>query len=174
MMIHLETECAADTLAREALLDRVMGRERVFKPSERLRRGRLPAPGLSLVARDGDRLVGSVRLWNVAAGGRPALLLGPLAVDTTAQSEGVGSGLMRLALARARELGHGGVLLVGDPEYYERFGFTAELTSGLVMPAPVERRRFLGLGLVPEALAEAAGLVVATGGKIAVREGLAA
>ncbi|HVZ13460.1 MAG TPA: N-acetyltransferase [Bauldia sp.] len=166
-MIVFADEAAADVAAREALLDRAMGKARVLKPSERLRRGRLPAAGLALSAREHGRLVGSVRLWNVEAGGRPALLLGPLAVDPEAQGEGIGSGLMQMAIARAGDLGHGGIILVGDPEYYARFGFTAERTSGLLMPAPVERRRFLGLDLRPLALAGAAGSVVATGAPLA-------
>ena len=166
-MIHFADERTADIAPREALLDRAMGRARVLKPSEILRRGRLPAEGLALVARERGRLVGSVRLWNVEAGGRPALLLGPLAVDPAAQGKGVGSGLMELALFRAATLGHGGVILIGDPEYYERFGFSAALTGALVMPAPVERRRFLGVELSPKALAGAAGLIIATGARIA-------
>ena len=162
-MVFFDNETLADTFAREALLDRVMGRARVLKPSERLRRGRLPAPGLALVARNRGKLVGTVRLWNIRAGDTPALLLGPLAVDTAAQSDGVGSGLMRFAMARAASLGHEGIILVGDPEYYERFGFSADTTGGLLMPAPVERRRFLGLELAQGALTAAAGLIVATG-----------
>jgi predicted N-acetyltransferase YhbS len=162
-MITFATEAPADTGAREALLDRAMGRERLFKPSERLRRGRLPVRGLSLVARDRADLVGTVRLWHVEAGGVPALLLGPLGVEHRYQGTGVGAGLMRLALARAAMLGHGGVILVGDPEYYARFGFTCEPTQGLAMPAPVERGRFLGLELTDGALAAASGLIVATG-----------
>ena len=173
-MVHLDTERPSDFAAREALLDRVMGRARVLKPSERLRRGHLPAPGLSLVARDGRKLVGTVRLWNVKAGDIPALLLGPLAVDQEAQSEGVGSALMKLAVARASMIGHTGIILVGDPEYYERFGFSAERTSGLIMPAPVERRRFLGLELAPRSLIGANGLIVATGNRIAWPERIAA
>ncbi len=163
-MIHFASERPADTFAREALLDRVMGRERLFKPSERLRRGRRPAEGLALVARDaaGD-LVGTVRLWNVNAGDAPALLLGPLAVDNAAQGEGIGAGLMRLAIGRARLIGHAGIVLVGDPDYYVRFGFSAEPTASLVMPAPVDRRRFLGLELAPQSLANARGLIAATG-----------
>jgi predicted N-acetyltransferase YhbS len=166
-MIHFADETFADIPAREALLDRAMGKARVLKPSERLRRGRLPAAGLALAARERGRLVGSVRLWDVMAGGRPALLLGPLAVDPETQGEGIGSGLMQMAIARAAELGHGGIILVGDPEYYARFGFAAERTTGLVMPAPVERRRFLGLDLRPMALAGAEGSVVATGAPLA-------
>ncbi len=162
-MIHFANETFADIAAREALLDRVMGPERLLKPSEKLRAGRLPARGLSLVARADDRLVGTVRLWNVAAAGKPALLLGPLCVDPDAGGKGVGSGLMQMAVARAGMLGHKGIVLVGDPEYYARFGFAASATGGLVMPAPVERRRFLGLELAEGALADAAGRIVATG-----------
>ena len=158
-MIHFADERTADIPAREALLDRAVGKARHLKPSERLRRGRLPAAGLALAAHEHGRLVGTVRLWNIEAGGAPALLLGPLAVDPNAQGEGIGSGLMQLALARAADLGHGGVILVGDPEYYARFGFSTALTGGLVMPAPVDRRRFLGLELAPKALAEATGPV---------------
>ena len=65
-----------------------------------------------------------MRLWHVEAGGRPALLLGPLAIDPALQSRGVGGGLMQVALNRAALAGHKAVILVGDPEYYERFGFT--------------------------------------------------
>ncbi|HZP21678.1 MAG TPA: N-acetyltransferase [Bauldia sp.] len=169
-MIHFADETFADVVAREALLNRVMGPSRFLRPSERLRRGRLPARGLSLIARDGGKVVGSVRLWNIAAGGKPALLLGPLAVDKDAQGTGIGSGLMHLAIARARSLGHGGIVLVGDPEYYGRFGFTAERTGGLVMPAPVERRRFLGLELRPRGLARFEGRIVAAGERVAGAE----
>ena len=174
-MIHFDSERPADTLAREALLDRVMGRERVFKPSERLRRSRRPAAGLALVARcDNDGLIGTVRLWHVMAGDAPALLLGPLAVDTAAQGEGVGANLMRLAIARAAMIGHAGIILVGDPDYYARFGFSAAPTEGLIMPAPVERRRFLGLELKAQALAGGTGLVTAAGEPIGQRLPLAA
>jgi predicted N-acetyltransferase YhbS len=129
-----------------------------------LREGRLPARGLSLVARDGDQIVGSVRLWHVDAGeDHPALLLGPLAVDPAHQGAGLGSALMEASIERARAQGHGAILLVGDAPYYARFGFSAELTRKLKMPAPVIRKRFLGLELQPGALAGAAGKIVGTG-----------
>ena len=162
-MTTIDLERAGDGPAREALLDRAMGFERFLKPSQLLRDGRLPADGLSLVARDGGRLVGSVRLWNVLAGGRPALLLGPLAVATEHQGRRVGSRLMRRALNRAAAAGHGAVILVGDAPYYARFGFDAALTAGLAMPAPVDPARFLGLELKAGTLADACGPVVVDG-----------
>ena len=162
-MIHLRDELPADWSARETLLDAVFGADRFAKTSEVLRAGRLPADGLALAAEDDGRLLGSVRLWNVSAGGVSALLLGPLAVDPAAQGLGVGSALMRRALNRAAALDHAAVLLVGDPAYYARFGFSSRLTSALVLPGPVERPRFQATELVAGALSRAHGMVVATG-----------
>lgn len=166
-MVVLRDEIPADVAARETLLDRVFGPARFLKASERIRDGRLAADGLSLTAENADgSLVGTVRLWHISAGGRPALLLGPLAVDPDQQSAGVGAALMRLAIARARDFGHEAIILVGDPEYYERFGFSAVRTAGLTMPGPTERRRFLSLELVPGALLGARGRIRPTGVRI--------
>ena len=163
-MIQIRSETIRDIEAREAVLDACFGESRFQKTCERLREGRRPAEGLSLVAEEGGRVLGTVRLWHVTAGpGRPALMLGPLAVAGARQGSGVGGALMREALARATALGHHAVLLVGDAPYYERFGFSAEPTSGLWLPGPYERGRFLALDLVPGALAGARGLVSATG-----------
>ena len=139
------------------------------KSSEKLRRGRKPSEGLAFVARDADGcIVGTVRLWDVAAGegGRPALLLGPLAVDPSLKNAGIGSALMRHAIAEAARLGHRAILLVGDAPYYARFGFSAEKTGTLAMPGPYERHRFLALELVDGALDGAKGVLKATGRRL--------
>jgi predicted N-acetyltransferase YhbS len=163
-MVTIREEACRDVAAREALLDAAYGDSRFTKTSERLREGRLPADGLSLVAVERGRIVGTVRLWNVTAGpGRPALLLGPLAVDPAQRNRGIGSTLMRRAIARARLAGHRVILLVGDAPYYGRFGFTAEKTGVLWMPGRFERDRLLALELKPEALTGASGMIAATG-----------
>lgn len=167
-MIQIGVEAPADAGAREALLDRAMGSARLLRPSERLRCGRLPADGLALIARFGTEIVGSVRLWQVAASGRPALLLGPLAVAPDWQGKGIGTALMTTAIDSAAALGHAAILLIGDAPYYARFGFSAQHTCKLRMPAPVVRKRFLGLELQPGALVGAAGKLVATGALEAV------
>jgi predicted N-acetyltransferase YhbS len=159
-------ESAADACRREMLLDRAMAPKWKKKSSQKLRRGRRPSPGLAFVARSADgRIAGTVRLWDVAAGegGPGALLLGPLAVDPTLKGAGLGSALMRHALDEARRLGHRAILLVGDPAYYARFGFSAEKTAHLSMPGPYERHRLLALELVEGALEGAAGTLKATG-----------
>lgn len=168
-------ENPGDVVARESLLDRAMGPCRRRKSSEKLRRGRLPAEGLSLVARDiGGHVIGTVRLWNVEAGVNreggavPALLLGPLAVDPAHEGKGIGGMLMRAAIEEARNRGHGAILLVGDAAYYERFGFFAARAQHLVMPGPFERSRFLALELKEGWLEGAAGMLVASGRKLAL------
>ena len=169
----IDLENAGDVVARENLLDRAMGADRRKKSSEKIRRGRVPAEGLALVARNAaGRLIGTVRLWNIEAGvnaeGRPvdALLLGPLAVDCDYEGKGIGSALMRAAIAEAKKRDHGAILLVGDAPYYERFGFFTAKTRHLVMPGPFDRQRFLALELKEGWLEGAAGLLVASGRKL--------
>jgi predicted N-acetyltransferase YhbS len=146
-MLTIRQEKASDVAAREALLDAAYP-ARSAKPSERLRAGRQPARGLALVAVEDGRVVGTVRLWEVSAGAnRPALLLGPLAVDPTCRRRGIGSMLMRRALATASRRGHRAVLLVGDAAYYARFGFSAERASPLWLPGLSEPHRLLGCEL---------------------------
>ena len=173
-MIEIREERPTDVAARERLLDACFGEERFRKTSQRLRAGRLPAEGLALVVEENGAVIATLRLWHVAVGGRPALMLGPVAVAPERQGLGVGGKLVRAALARAAALGHRAVLLVGDAPYYARFGFSARLTAALRLPGPYERERFLALELVPGALAGAAGRVVPTGSTAAPAAAVAA
>ena len=159
----IRAERASDIVAREALLDACFGDNRHMRACQRLRDGRAPAEGLALsVVRQGE-LVGTVRLWHVSAGGRSALMLGPLAVDDTCRGLGVGAALMHHALELAKARGHGAVILLGDAPYYARFGFTAEKTGELSLPGPFERDRLLGLELREGALDGAWGMIAVTG-----------
>ena len=163
-MITIRHETSCDIVAREALLDQAFGEGRSAKTAQRLREGRLPAAGLSFVATENRRVIGTVRLWEITAGpNRPALLLGPIAVACDRQNRGIGAALMHHSLRAADRLGHEAVLLVGDAPYYERFGFSAEKTGALWLPGPYERHRLLARDLEPGALQGAQGLVSATG-----------
>ncbi|PDT71531.1 N-acetyltransferase [Bradyrhizobium sp. C9] len=160
----IRAERASDVVAREALLDACFGENRHARICQRLRDGRAPAQGLSLAAVHQDgRLVGTVRLWHVSAGGRSALMLGPLAVDDDCRGLGVGAALMQRALAVAKTRGHGAVILLGDAPYYARFGFTAAKTGELSLPGAFARERLLGLELVERALDGAWGMITPTG-----------
>lgn len=138
---------AADRADIEHLLDLSFGTDRHGRTAYRLRDGVDPIPGLSLVARDRGRLVGSIQFWPIelASRGRarPVTLLGPVAAHPDRQGEGVGTALMQASLALADDWGHHAIILIGDPEYYGRFGFSAAPTAKWSVPGPVERHRLL-------------------------------
>jgi predicted N-acetyltransferase YhbS len=164
-MIHIDIEKPQDAPNRESLLNRAFGPGRFSKACQLLREDRFPAEGLSFAAYHSEILVGTLRFWHVDAGGVPALMLGPLAVEDTHRSFGIGATLMRVGLAKAEALGHRAVILVGDAPYYARFGFSPAPVLGLVMPGPVDPARFLGLEIAPGALAGARGPVTPTGAR---------
>ncbi|WP_022723052.1 GNAT family N-acetyltransferase [Rhodopseudomonas sp. B29] len=159
----IRAEKSSDIAARERLLDACFGEGRHARTCQRLRDGRAPAEGLAFSAVRQGRLVGTVRLWHVDAGGRAALVLGPLAVASSCRELGLGGALMRHAIAEAAARGHGAIVLLGDEPYYRRFGFSSAKMDALALPGPFERDRLLGLELRDGALDGAAGLIVATG-----------
>ncbi|WP_019221836.1 GNAT family N-acetyltransferase [Bartonella senegalensis] len=178
-MIHFQTkdgacftlasEQEADKPYRERLLDLTLGKGRKRKSSEVLRRGRLAACGLSFVVKNAlGELVGSVRLWHVQFKKghneiQHALLLGPLAVAAEYSGIGIGSVLMRHAIATAKKMNYGAIFLVGDCVFYQRFGFSSSLTKNLAMPGPYEKHRFQALELIPHHLTSCHGILTASG-----------
>jgi predicted N-acetyltransferase YhbS len=139
----IRAEHARDAVAREALLDACFGSNRQQRTCQRLRDGRAPAEGLSFSAVSNRRMIGTVRLWHVNAGGVPALVLGPLAVDPSCRGSGIGAALVRHAVTAARARGHGAMILLGDAAYYGRFGFSSRKTAELTLPGQFEREGVL-------------------------------
>ncbi len=89
---------------------------------------RLRASGalsLSLLAQSGGEGVGHIALSPAVVGDERSgwFLLGPVGVLPHLQRQGIGSALVREALRRMRDDGAAGIVLVGDPAFYTRFGF---------------------------------------------------
>jgi predicted N-acetyltransferase YhbS len=133
-LIKPEPAVLAGTVER--LYDEVFGPARFHKASYLFREGVDPVRELSWIALEGDRLVGAIRYWPILVGetGHSALLLGPLAIAQDRAGKGIGRALMFKTLDLAAQLGHDLVLLVGDVEYYKRFGFVPATPHGFVMP----------------------------------------
>ena len=149
-MYEICPEKPADEAEVEALYDLCFAPGRTALSSYRLRDGVPKVADLCLVLRDsGGFVLAAIRYWPVRVGGKGVLLLGPIAVHPTAQGEGLGGLLMRDSLERARVLGWGRVLLVGDAPYYSRFGF--QRLYEVIMPPPTNPDRVLGLELQPGA-----------------------
>ncbi len=97
--------------------------------------GDLLAPLCLVVEQDG-RVVGHVAMSRTLLDDRPSDLvaLGPLGVLPALQGKGVGSALVHATLAAADALGHRGVVLLGHPTYYPRFGFGPAIDHGITPP----------------------------------------
>ena len=136
---RVEPEAAGDAAAVDALVLAAFGPGRFAKTAERLREPARPVFGF--VIRSEGRTIGSVRLWPIRVGESAALFLGPIAVEAESRREGMGAALVRACLEAAGETG---VLLVGDPPYFGRFGFRH--APGPRLPGPVDPRRVMWAG----------------------------
>jgi predicted N-acetyltransferase YhbS len=152
-------EQTGDAAEVDALIEAAFGPGRLAKAAERLREGNRPIEGLSVVAREAGRIVGCARMWPVRVGDRPAILLGPFAVDKAWRSRGLGAALVEAACERTRAAGHGLVILVGDAPFFGRIGFQPVAPKALSLPGPVDMRRVMVLALREGASDDLAGPV---------------
>lgn len=147
----------------EALLDRAFGPDRHARTAYRIRAGMDPLDALSFAVLDAaDLLVGTIQCWPIAlvtpdGAAVPLVMVGPVAVVPERQNEGYGQGLMAAMLdadARLAAEGAGSLpqVMIGDPDYYARFGFTAAATAGWRCPGPFEPHRLLARGAAISAL----------------------
>lgn len=141
----------------ESLLDHAFGANRQSKISYRYRDGVPPIADLSWVALSNGELLGSIQFWPARLQGETVLLLGPIALWAGYVGQGVGTCLMNHALADAKAKGWKYVFLVGDPNYYRRFGFGLAAQWGVTMPDE-DPARFQGL-LLGDALPPAGPLL---------------
>lgn len=151
----------SDTATISAFHARVFGPGRFVRSAYRVREGYASLSRFCRVAEQGSKLIATLRLTEVRIGGMPgAVLLGPLAVEPEYRGQGYGKRLV----AEAIEAMHGEiklVVLVGDMDYYARFGFKPAAPGQIRFPGPVNPARILALELEPSALASYRGLVSA-------------
>jgi putative acetyltransferase len=140
--MEIRNERAADAAAIAGVVTAAFGRPEEARLVERLRRD--GDVEISLVGVEGDLVVGHVLLSRLRAP-FAALGLAPVSVAPDLQRRGVGGALIRAALARAAAEGWGGVFVLGDPDYYGRFGFDAGAARGFA--SPYAGRHFMALAL---------------------------
>ena len=157
--IRLLQESSEDGARVEALIDRAFGPGRYAKAAERLREGREPRRDLSVVAWDGEDLVGTVRLWPVRIGEAPALLLGPIAVESAWRGRGLAQAMTEEACLRAAAVGASLIVLVGEERLFAPLGFVRAEAGRVTLPGPVDAARVFLRALRPGGLAGVSGAV---------------
>lgn len=130
-MMHIRNETEADIPAIRALVSEAFAGMAYSSQTEAAIVDALRRNGMlsvSLVAEDESVITGHIAFSPVLIDGEDFgwYGLGPIAVTPARQGQGVGSTLVREGLAAIRKLGAQGCVLVGEPGYYGRFGFSAD------------------------------------------------
>lgn len=136
-----------DDAAIENLLDAAFGTDRKQRTAYLLRDGLNAIPTLSYGLLDGDALIGSIQCWPVKITDDgdevPMVLVGPVAITPDRQNQQFGQLLMDVMLSAVLLEGNPPLVMIGDTEYYGRYGFTASETAGWQLPGPWEKHRLL-------------------------------
>jgi putative acetyltransferase len=130
---------------------------------ETLRNAPEAIPELLLVAELDGQVVGHILFSPISIETEnrtiPAISLAPMAVLPEYQNRGIGSALVRWGLDACRNLGHRIVIVLGHPEFYLRFGFSAEMAKDLEGPYGDVRDAWMAIELQPGALRDIHGKV---------------
>lgn len=110
------------------------------------------APIISLVAEEAGLVVGHIMFSPVTIDNIDTMIFGlaPMAVTQERQRDGVGSALVREGLTRCRKLGAAGVVVLGHPAYYPRFGFTNASDFGISSEYDVPDEVFMAMELAKD------------------------
>lgn len=143
----IRAERPGDVEAVQALVRAAFGQDEEADVVHRLRDD--PDLVISLVADIDREVVGHIMFSRLgSSAGLDLAQLSPLSVDPSRQGGGIGAALTEAGVGICRVLGLDGILVVGHPEYYPRFGFSAEAAKGLVS-AFAGRPSFMGMTLKP-------------------------
>lgn len=133
----------------EEVLDRAFGADRHSRTAYKVREDMDWLPALSFAALDsGDMLVGTIQCWPVALTDtadkpHPMIMVGPVAVVPEQQGAGFGKALVTATLAGIDSRARLPLVMIGDGEYYGRWGFTNEHTGEWSLPGSFEQHRLL-------------------------------
>jgi putative acetyltransferase len=159
-MISVREERPSDRAAVRAVNEEAFGQPLEANLVEALHQAR--AAIVALVAEREETIAGHILFSPVSvehAHGRRLAGLAPMAVVPALQKQGIGSMLVGEGLARCRAAGFDGIVVVGHPGYYPRFGFVPGHTLGLRTEYDVPPEAFMALALPGRSLEGVSGLV---------------
>ena len=161
--LRLLLEAKNDHIEVERLLDLVFTPRRKLLSSYQLRNSANKVDNLSYVIKDNSKkVVGSIRFWNVKVDSHSSrgLLLGPLAIHPIYQGEGLGEKLVLNSIEKANSDNWNWIVLVGDLDYYSKFGFSKKPTRGIYIRNSLDNSRLLGLDINDRFLEAAVGSLI--------------
>ena len=128
-----------------------------------LRNSNAYTPELALVAEEEGTLIGHIMLNKTRIVKDhiqfETLYIAPLSVILEYRNRGVGTALIKESFRLAREKGYTSVFLVGDPNYYHRFGFVSSIRFDVTTNLKISEENVMGCELIPNALKEVSGII---------------
>ena len=128
-----------------------------------LRRRDTYRPELELAAEENGQLIGHILLTELPIPGGPeglrGLMVAPLCVRLENRSRGLGGRLLQEGGRRAAELGYSALFLVGDPDYYGRYGFQSAVSLGFQNASGVPDQFLLARSLNLDGFQKAGGVL---------------
>ncbi|MBS1808536.1 MAG: N-acetyltransferase [Acidobacteria bacterium] len=113
---------------------------------------------VSLVAVEGEQIVGHILFSEVTIDDATIIGLAPLAVLPSHQKQGIGARLTTAGIEACRKAGYTAMVVLGHPEYYPRFGFVPASCFGIKSEYDVPDEVFMAMELTPGALSGCAGV----------------
>lgn len=164
MEIKIRQEVEADWIATGAMIEKAFKKAEHSDQSEHLLIDRLRAseefiPELSLVAEIDGEVIGHIMHTKITIDGCEFLALAPLAVAPEWQGKGVGSALVEQSHKSALALGYKGVVVLGDPNYYSRFGYKPAENWKIKCPFEVPSEYYMAIELSENAFLGVSGTV---------------
>lgn len=144
--MNIRCETIADYLVISQVNNLAFGRENEAKLISEIRNYDFYIPELSLIAEIDNHVVGHILFSYIELVSEEKLQvlgLAPIAVHPQFQKQGIGSALVKAGLIKAETRGESLVIVLGDPQFYSRFGFLPSVNYGITSPFPVPDEVFM-------------------------------
>ena len=144
--MNIRSEIPTDYLAISQINNLAFGRENEAQLITEIRLSDFYIPELSLIAEIDNIVVGHILLSYIELVSEEKLQvlgLAPIAVHPQFQKQGIGSALITAGLTKAETRGESLVIVLGDPQFYSRFGFVPSTNYGIANPFPVPEEFFM-------------------------------
>ncbi|WP_321309857.1 N-acetyltransferase [Marinifilum fragile] len=163
MKISIRPENKNDYSTISMVNDMAFGQEAEGILIEKLRKNKKFIKDLSLVACMGNEIIGHILFFPITIKGNKqefnTLALAPMSVIPELQGLGIGSQLVEKGIAKAKNLGHKSIIVLGHENYYPKFGFKPAATFNIIAPFDVPENAFMALEIVKDALSTVEGTV---------------
>ena len=146
--IQIEKECEKDFeeidhLLIEAFKDDINSDHQENILVKKLRQSKSYINELTLVAKIDKKIVGFIMFTKAYVGNNLVLALAPLAILPSFQNQKIGTNLLNYGHKKAKEMNFTHSIVLGNPQYYSRFGYQKASTLNIKCPFNVDEKYFM-------------------------------